>query len=54
MKLALVSDTHVKHEKLAVPPCDLIVHAGDFSRKGTLEETRAFSTGSRRSTPRRC
>jgi predicted phosphohydrolase len=38
MDLVLVSDTHGRHRQLEVPRCDLLVHAGDFSRRGTREE----------------
>jgi Icc-related predicted phosphoesterase len=42
MKLAFLSDTHMKHEAVVVPPCDVLVHAGDFSDKGTEPETTRF------------
>ncbi len=29
------------HERLSVPPCELLVHAGDFSRRGRREELAA-------------
>lgn len=37
-----LSDTHMRHRELVVPPCELLVHAGDFSRRGTSAETREF------------
>jgi hypothetical protein len=43
MKIVLLSDTHGLHDHLTVPPGDLLIHAGDFGRRGTLEELRAFN-----------
>jgi predicted phosphohydrolase len=37
-----MSDTHGLHKRIAVPPGDVFVHAGDFSREGTLREAAAF------------
>ena len=31
MRIVLISDTHELHRELAVPPGDLLVHAGDFT-----------------------
>jgi Icc-related predicted phosphoesterase len=42
MKLVLVSDTHASHDLLDVPACDVLVHAGDFTRHGTIDESIAF------------
>lgn len=43
MKLALLSDTHGRHPRLTLPPhVDLIVHAGDFTKRGGERETIAF------------
>lgn len=42
MRLFLLSDTHMTHDRLAVPACDLLIHAGDFTRRGSEAETRAF------------
>lgn len=40
MSLAIVaiSDTHGLHRAVAVPPGDVLVHAGDLTRHGTLDE----------------
>lgn len=43
MKIVLLSDTHGWHDQLTVPPGDLLIHAGDFGRRGTLEELRTFN-----------
>lgn len=42
MDVVLLSDTHNGHGGLVIPPCDLLVHAGDFTRHGTLDEAVAF------------
>ena len=42
MRVIALSDTHLRHEQLAVPPCDLLVHAGDASRRGSAEELTTF------------
>lgn len=41
-RLVLLSDTHGHHDAHAVPPCDLLVHAGDYTRRGSRGETEAF------------
>lgn len=41
-KLVFISDTHNRHEKLEIPPCDFLIHTGDLSVRGTLKELRAF------------
>jgi Icc-related predicted phosphoesterase len=40
--VALLSDTHTLHDRLALPAVDLLVHAGDMSRRGTEGEILAF------------
>lgn len=34
MKLVAISDTHGKWKKLEIPPCDILVSAGDYSFQG--------------------
>jgi Icc-related predicted phosphoesterase len=42
MRIVAIADTHLYHEGFAVPDADVLVHAGDMCRRGTLEElTRA-------------
>lgn len=38
MRIVAVADTHLFHKTLPVPPGDVFVHAGDFCRRGTLQE----------------
>lgn len=43
MRLVLLSDTHNRHASLdALPAGDVVLHAGDLTGRGTLEEARAF------------
>ena len=42
MRLVLISDTHNQQEKVRVPDGDVLVHAGDFTMKGTEAEVAAF------------
>lgn len=42
MKVACISDTHGRHGRITVPPCDLLVHAGDMTRRGSQEELEGF------------
>jgi len=37
-----LSDTHGRHDRVAVPEGDVLLHAGDFTKRGTEEEVRAF------------
>lgn len=43
MRVVCISDTHCRHEDLLVPDGDLLVHAGDMSRRGTFREIVAFN-----------
>jgi Icc-related predicted phosphoesterase len=43
MRLVLISDTHNWHRTMARPPeGDVLIHAGDLTDQGTLEEIAAF------------
>lgn len=44
MKLVAISDTHGHHDSLTVPDGDVLIHAGDFTKHGTLAELDAFNT----------
>lgn len=41
-RVAFLSDTHMRHARLEVPPVDLVVHCGDFTRRGGRDETKEF------------
>lgn len=43
MRLVFMADTHLFHEDLVVPDGDLVVHAGDLCRRGTLDELAVFA-----------
>lgn len=34
LKLVLISDTHTRHHALTIPPCDILIHAGDITFQG--------------------
>jgi len=44
MKIAIISDTHLRHRRTAidVPECDLLIHCGDALCEGTPQELRMF------------
>ena len=42
MRIVCVSDTHGWHRDVAVPDGDLLVHAGDITRKGELDTVADF------------
>ena len=37
MQIVAISDTHHYHRDLVVPPCDLLIHAGDLTNNGEKE-----------------
>mmetsp|Transcript_25727 Transcript_25727/g.45149 ORF Transcript_25727/g.45149 Transcript_25727/m.45149 type:complete len:249 (-) Transcript_25727:36-782(-) len=44
IRFVVISDTHGKTSKLTVPPGDILLHCGDFCRKGgSLEQVEAFN-----------
>jgi len=42
VRLVALSDTHLAHGQVVVPDGDLLVHAGDATRRGKLEELAPF------------
>ncbi len=38
MKIVAIADTHSQHHKLKLPPADMILHAGDMSKRGEERE----------------
>lgn len=43
MRIVCISDTHDRHDELHIPEGDVLVHAGDATRRGTEEQIRAFA-----------
>ena len=43
MRIVLLSDTHCLHQKIEVPDGDVLIHAGDFTEIGMLDEVRKFN-----------
>jgi len=44
IRLVIVSDTHNYHQNIAMPPGDVLIHAGDFTVNGTEAEIIDFKT----------
>jgi len=44
VKFVCLSDTHFKHKEINVPIGDVLIHAGDFTQKSTLEEVLSFKS----------
>jgi len=42
MRIVCVSDTHAKHHLTVVPDGDVLVHGGDITRRGQLEDVEDF------------
>lgn len=42
MRITFISDTHGQHASLQLAPCDLLIHAGDVSKRGTETEVQDF------------
>ena len=43
MKIVAISDTHGLHGSLTIPDGDLLIHAGDLTRHGTLNDVQEFN-----------
>ncbi|CAK0837215.1 unnamed protein product [Prorocentrum cordatum] len=43
LRVVIISDTHSRHRELTVPPGDLLVVAGDFTKSGTRQEVEDFA-----------
>jgi Icc-related predicted phosphoesterase len=41
MKFVLISDTHCQLEKMIIPDGDILIHAGDLTYRGSVEQTSA-------------
>lgn len=42
VRICCISDTHEREAKLVIPPCDLLLHAGDITRCGSHEAAETF------------
>lgn len=43
IKIVAISDTHNGHDNVVIPPCDILIHAGDESYRGRKDEIEAFA-----------
>jgi len=43
MKLTFISDTHSRHKTLAIESGDVLIHCGDFTNRGSFEDTKSFA-----------
>lgn len=43
MRIVCISDTHEKHRNISVPDGDILIHAGDFTGRGSLDAIRDFN-----------
>src|ERR1041385_5699686 len=43
MKICIVSDTHCQLNKVIVPSADMLLHCGDLTYRGTMEELLEFN-----------
>ncbi|MEO1448941.1 MAG: metallophosphatase domain-containing protein, partial [Bacteroidota bacterium] len=44
MRIVCISDTHGLHDRLELPDGDLLLHAGDFSNRGEIDQVQNFLT----------
>jgi Icc-related predicted phosphoesterase len=43
MRIVCISDTHLRHDLISVPDGDILIHAGDSTMAGRIEEMAAFN-----------
>eukprot|EP00928_Gymnodinium_smaydae_P044883 TRINITY_DN29959_c0_g1_i1.p1 TRINITY_DN29959_c0_g1~~TRINITY_DN29959_c0_g1_i1.p1 ORF type:complete len:1377 (-),score=295.51 TRINITY_DN29959_c0_g1_i1:54-4184(-) len=43
LRVVMVADTHCRHRELTMPPGDLLLVCGDFTKSGTAEEVEDFA-----------
>lgn len=44
MRIVCLSDTHMRHKKIQIPDGDVLVHAGDFTTRGSFEDIIGFNS----------
>ncbi len=44
VRFVCISDTHNRTDRLVVPPGDVLLHAGDFTMTGDMEEVQHFNS----------
>jgi Icc-related predicted phosphoesterase len=42
VKIVAISDTHCQHDSITIPDCDILIHAGDSTYRGTVGEISDF------------
>ncbi len=42
-RIVIISDTHTQHRGISVPDGDILIHAGDITRRGALADVRDFN-----------
>lgn len=42
-RIACIADTHGMHNRVEIPDCDLIIHAGDLSNVGEISQLESFN-----------
>jgi predicted phosphodiesterase len=43
VRIVAISDTHNNHGSVTVPPCDILIHGGDFTDSGSPEDIERFA-----------
>lgn len=43
IRIVAISDTHCQHDRITIPPCDILIHAGDFTGRGSFKEVASFT-----------
>ena len=42
-KIIAIGDTHNHHRKIKIEPCDILIHAGDWTSEGKIDEVEDFA-----------
>jgi Icc-related predicted phosphoesterase len=48
VRLVFISDTHEMHEAVRIPPCDILVHCGDATGVGRVDQLERFAAWCRK------